>query len=153
MELPQFFMDALINGLHVQKALIDNGNMCFALVNERFVSQHHIPSIPISTRTIGGIFDGPCENIENVARFSVDIGGHRNRNVFAYVVPKQKENLILGRPWLKSNFAIIDEGKGELTFATSGVTVRDRSQVNSANYDHRLIGASAFSTLHRRAKH
>ena len=152
MESSQFHADVIVNDVYYQTSLIDNGNSCYATINTKLAKRCHIPLIPIPPRQIEGIFDGPCENIEHVARFSIDVGGHRNSPIFAYVVPNQKEDLILCRPWLQQNLAVLDEGNGTLTFAMTSVVVHDTTTAATHNYDHCCIGASAFAASYRRTR-
>lgn len=80
--------------------------------------------LPISPRTIGGVLkeEGQTQ-VTKIAKLNLDLGG-LICNAFAYIVPGQFEDLLLGRPFLKDTKAVINESKGTLTFA-NGISIRD----------------------------
>ena len=82
-------------------ALIDNGSMAYALIDKRLAGRLGLPLL----ETIPGQLQGVQETtsterdglVNQVTMFSLDIGAHKTQRVFAYVVSRQSEELILGR--------------------------------------------------------
>lgn len=99
-------------------ALIDNGSMAYALINERLVQKLGLPLLRTVPRQLQGVQGEGQQNglITHVTTFSLDIGAHKNPRVFAYVVPRQSEELILGRPWMRHQGASINEETLRLVF-------------------------------------
>ena len=122
MECPLFHTTAILNDVNVLTALIDNGAQSYASITQRLAEQLALPLLETS-RTVAGIFDGPTAKINHVTYFTMDVGGHKESRVFAYVVPGQTEELILGRPWLRGNQVTLVEGKAKLRFEAYGTEV------------------------------
>ena len=84
----------------------------------------NLEQLPISPRTIGGVLKEGKTQVTRIAKLSLDIGGYVCK-AFAYIVPGQFEDLLLGRPVLKDAKAILDKSKGTLTFKESNICIRD----------------------------
>jgi hypothetical protein len=78
-------------------SLIDNGCSCYATVNPATVRRHKLPTFAIPPRPVSGLFQDKQQMITEVAYGPMDIGGHQQHCVYAYVVPGQSEGLILGQ--------------------------------------------------------
>jgi hypothetical protein len=54
--------------------------------------------VDIDVRQIEGVVEGATAHLDKVTTFTLDIGGLKTTKVWAYIVPNQSEDLILGRP-------------------------------------------------------
>jgi len=148
MESRLFHAHAIINDVYNARALIDNGSGCYATVNPRVVQRMKLTTTPISSRPIGGVFEKGTRAVTEVAKFSFDIGGHATHNAFAYVLPGQHEDILLGRPWLHHQMAVIDESAKHLTFKMSGVRVYDTETHDTYDVAAKTLRVSQLSGAH-----
>ena len=144
METPQFFIDVLINNTHFQRSLIDNSSACYASTSEKLVNRLQLETIDIEPRYIKGLLEGRSESITKVAYALIDIRGNHQHQIFMYIVPHQRPDLILSRAWLQQQMAVINKAKGTLIFTMNGVTI---GSLPEKKYDHRTCGAPAYSIL------
>lgn len=149
METIPFYLDSIINDVHLQRTLIDNGNTGYGSASEWLVRKLQLPTLDISPRLIEGIFDGPTEQITKVTYLSLDVGGNKQEQVFLYVVPRQKEGLILGRAWLHDQHAVIDEASKSLTFKLSNITLKELPR---RKYEQLSCNAATFAAMALRAE-
>ena len=80
---------------------------------------------------------------EEVVYASLDVGGHQQRRVYFYVVPKLVgEAVIMGRPWFKSEKAYLDP-EDNLIIQSSGI----RINIDAAkkDLDCRQVSVVAFT--------
>ncbi|KAI0993647.1 hypothetical protein K3495_g14536, partial [Podosphaera aphanis] len=96
--------------------------------------------------------------ISKAASFCLDIGGIEINNAWAYVVPNQKEDLILGMPWLKNCHATLDTAQNKLTFKLHNLSLKsdeskagDKSRISNPLQISQVM-SSTFSGLVRKAK-
>jgi hypothetical protein len=87
-----------VNTVYNASALVDSGCLCYALVSRKFACRSHLERFSITPRMIEGI-DGKLLEIEEVARFTFDIYGHRE-HAYAYVIAYMDEDVILGKGWM-----------------------------------------------------
>jgi transposase InsO family protein/predicted aspartyl protease len=111
MECPLFHTSAIVDGLNSLLALIDSGAQSYASINEKLARKLSLPLLETTPRMVTGVFEGPMVIVDKATYFSLDVGGFKQQRIFAYVVPNQGEELILGRPWLKDNNAVLNEGR------------------------------------------
>lgn len=106
---PPLLVRSSVNETHNCIALADTGCTTYSIINERYVSRNRLQRIPISPRSMRG-FDGPREGlISEVAHFSLDVGGNKQQDMYAYIVPRlDGEDIILGLPWLYHQGVSID---------------------------------------------
>ena len=159
MECPLFHIDAFLNDYIPTTALIDNGSMAYALISRKFARRIGLPFLEIPLRRLQGVqdFGGIRSDIAEVTTFSLDIGAHKIQKVFAYVVPYQLEELILGRPWLQQQGACVDEGTSRLVFKDgTSIPSREASKRNPHSPYNTLqvsqILASTYAGLAKRSK-
>jgi hypothetical protein len=82
---PPFVVSAQIDRACYANTLIDTGCTTYGLVSLHFVQKHQLERIKIRPRPLRG-FDGPSPGqIEEVARFSLDIGGNYQPCVYLYI--------------------------------------------------------------------
>ncbi|KAK9323108.1 hypothetical protein V1517DRAFT_373280 [Lipomyces orientalis] len=96
----------------------------YGLVSARFVQRHQLKRIKIRSQSIRG-FSGPiADKIEEVAKFSLDIGGNYQSYVYLYVVPKiDGHDVILGTPWMRHQNAVPLPDRSKLVFRNSGIAI------------------------------
>ena len=157
MESSLFHTDVIVNGLYNARALIDNGSGCYASINPRVARRMKLQTVPITPRSIGGVFTNGISEVTEVAKFSFDVGGHVTHDAFAYVLPKQHEDLLLGRPWLQNQMAVIDESSKTLTFKMTGIRLYDTEKENpyrAAVQNLRVfqVCGAHYAAMARRAK-
>jgi len=107
-----------------------------------------LPTLSISPRSIGGVFEEGTRAVTEVAKFSIDIGGHVTHKAFAYVLPGQHEDILLGRPWLQNEMAVIDESAKHLTFKLSGVRIYDTETNDTYNAAAKTLRVAQLSGAH-----
>src|SRR6202161_3966697 len=84
---PPFVIAAQIDGVCFANTLIDCGCLSYGLISEKFAYKHRLERIPIPSRPING-YDGPSgQEINMVARVSLDVGGNRQPYAYFYIVP------------------------------------------------------------------
>ena len=122
-EFEQEYMDekpllvsALVNGVATSQALVDSGCLVYGIVSDRFIRRHQLSCVQIEPRalqSVEGVTDGA---VSQFVSLDLDIGGHRQRRVYMYVVPRiEGYEMILGKPWLRKERALLDAAKGCLT--------------------------------------
>lgn len=97
---PPFVVNAQIDRLSFANALVDSGCLSYAIISEQFAKKHNLERISIPARPMEG-YDGNEQQILEVARFALDIGGNYQPCIYAYVVTRMAEHdMILGLPWM-----------------------------------------------------
>ena len=141
-----FLVSALVNGISTSQALVDTGCLVYAVVSDHFVRRHQLPRVQVKPRHLQSV-DKVLENaISYITYFDIDIGGHQQRQVYAYIVRKiEGYEMILGKAWLRKEQALLDTTKGCITFLNSGLKVF--SEFEKSQYDHKQISASVYSYL------
>jgi hypothetical protein len=94
-----FYTTAFINDYNQTNTLINNSLIAYALINKQLVHKLNLPLLETAPRQLQGVQDAEEENriITHVTTFSLDVSAHKIQKVFAYVVLRQLEELILGR--------------------------------------------------------
>lgn len=159
MDVPLFYVDVLLNDLSYSKALVDSGCSCYALISERLVSKLQVDTIPIRPRPINGVFEDVARTINRVAHMSLDVGGHKQSRIYAYVMPDQHDDMILGKAWLQDQNVILRESSENphLEFSSTGIRIYGRRSVANetstiAEDAPRQISGNAFGLWTERAK-
>ena len=116
MESPLFYTHTILNGKTVLRTLVNSGCQAYATIKESTTRRLRLETLDIEPRQASGWTTESQQEIVKVAYFKTDIGGIGERNAWAYVVPQQQEDLILGRPWIKLEGANIDERKDWISF-------------------------------------
>jgi hypothetical protein len=81
--------------------------------------------------------------VSRVVSFDLDVGGHQQRQAYAYVVLKiEGYEMILGKAWLRKERALLDAAKGCLIFQDSGLEVYSEPEQNP--YSHKLVSTTVF---------
>lgn len=158
MEVPLFHTTVILNKCHSVRALIDDGCSGYATINEKFAQNLRLPMVPIEKRRMTGVLDDNNTTIQTVTKFCLDVAGLYTPKAWAYVVPGQVEEIILGKPWLKTHGAVINASKSFISFDYNNIKImsdeeslRDpESARNKMNVVQ--IAASTFAGLARRSK-
>jgi hypothetical protein len=155
MDGPLFHTDVRF-GSQFTVSLIDNGCSCYATVNPATVQRHKLPTLPIPPRSITGFLQGAGsqQTITQVAYGPMDIGGHQQDLVFAYVIPGQLDNLILGQKWMEDQDVELSPCNGYLTIKSTGIRIWNNNFSKKSNASTQLtqVSSSIFIGLVHRAK-
>ena len=114
----------LLDGIHcVLRPCLMVGVLPYGLIDES--TARKILNLPVSPlqRKVGLVSFGEYTNalMKEVVYASLDVGGHQQRRVYFYVVPKLvREAIIMGRPWFKSEKAYLDP-EDNLIIQSSGI--------------------------------
>ena len=153
MECPLFYTTTFINDIATTTTLVDDGSQSYAQINEQLAQKLSLPLLDTAPRTLGGVIDGPTTVIRHVTHFSLDIGGIKFPRIFAYVVPDQHEELILGRPWLKDNEVILIAAEDKLHFGRYDIDLYSNQVMGKKGFKGLTqVMASTYGGLARRAK-
>jgi hypothetical protein len=152
MDGPLFHTDVRFGSQFIS-SLIDNGCSCYATVSPAMVRRHKLPTLTISPRPVSGLFQGKRQTITQVAYGPMDIGGHQQHRVFAYVVPNQSENLILGQKWMEDQDVKLSPRKGYLTIKSTGIRIwNSNAKEGKAKIEYAQVCSSVFVGLVHRAR-
>src|SRR2546430_395057 len=142
-----FKINVLFNSSVFKSALIDNRYLYYATISERTTNSLRLPRIPISLRVLSQVTESPKNQTEVslVSYADIDIDRHKQRAYF-YVIPDQKEDVILGQAWIKHQNVRISPRNGRLTIGSSEIQLWNRAyQGPIAKGAPRIINAAAFS--------
>jgi hypothetical protein len=81
--------------------------------------------------------------ITEVAYGPMDIGGHQQDRIFAYVVPGQSDNLILGQKWMEDQDVELSPRNGYLTIKSTGVHIWNSNLSKRGNTNAQLTQVSS----------
>src|SRR5437667_5875790 len=123
-----FKIDVLFNSSVFKSVLIDNGCLYYATMSERTANSLRLPRFPISPRVLSQVTKSPENQTEvsSVSYADIDIDGHKQKAYF-YVIPSQKEDVILGQAWIKHQNVRISPRNGRLTIGSLGIQVWNRA--------------------------
>ena len=83
---PLFYVDACLNGERFVRGLIDSGCDSYAIINEKLSLSLELPRIKLPKPLILDGVLGKQGRIIHVTYFNLDIYGHEQKGVFAYVI-------------------------------------------------------------------
>jgi len=153
MECPLFYTTTFINDTDTATTLVDDGSQSYAQISERLAKKLSLPLLETAPRILGGVIDGPTTTICHVTHFSLDIGGVKLPRMFAYVVPNQHEELILGRPWLKDNDVTLVAKEDKLHFGRYDLDLYSNQVLEKKGFKELTqVMASTYNGIARRAK-
>ena len=93
-----FRVDVVIDRQKLIPALIDSGSEAYASVNNDLVQRLGLPRIQIPKRPLEGVAATYNGSISEVTYFSINIEGHTQERIYAYIISDQRERLILRMP-------------------------------------------------------
>jgi hypothetical protein len=95
MKTPPLTVDLIVNSIYNASALVDSGCLYYMLVSKKFARRSHLERFSITPQIIKGI-DRKLSEIKEVARFKLDMHGHRE-SAYAYVISYMAEDVVLGK--------------------------------------------------------
>lgn len=147
-----FHITAIINDFHQARALVDDGSSAYATLSERLVKKLKLPTINVSQRQMTGVLDSMKGYIHHVAAFGLDIGGIKSDRVWAYVIPGQTEDVIIGRPWLIQHKALQDPAHSVINFKEYDITLYNEDNTDRKEDKFTRICGASFGSYLRRSK-
>ncbi|KAI0994661.1 hypothetical protein K3495_g13520, partial [Podosphaera aphanis] len=124
MNTSPFLVNALLNDIKMVQALVDNGCLCFGIIDDELTTRLQLPRIPISPRpleTVEGTSEKPT--VEAITYISLDLDGYVTPKLWLYIVPHSTYQLILGKKWLEDQDAIIHSKDQRLELRKLGGSV------------------------------
>ena len=112
-----FQVDTVIDRQKLILALIDNSSAAY----DDLVQRLALPRIQIPKRPREGV---AATHNGSISYFSIDIEGHTEERIYAYIIPDHREKLILGTPWPRAEAAVCDPQSDELHIHSSGVSAK-----------------------------
>ena len=106
-----------MNGAQFAKSLVDTGCLSYATVSDSLVKAFDLPRIRISPRILDGVVANQGK-IHHMTYFDIDVHGHQQGRIFAYVIPGQIEEMMLGLPWMKEVDAHFSARRGYMDIFT-----------------------------------
>ena len=95
------YIDILINSVTSTRTLCDFGCQCFATVSEQFVKERGLDASSIQPRHLEQVTTTKNRSIiRQIAVFISDIDGMEEK-IVSYVIPRQIDNIILGKGWME----------------------------------------------------
>ena len=99
-------------------------------MNRSLVESLDLPRIPIIPRRLDGVVPN-LGRIDSVTYFDMDVHGHQQSRVFAYIIPNQEDEMMLGDPWLHHVNGRYSPRKGYLDiYSQSGEKTRCWNRAN-----------------------
>jgi hypothetical protein len=92
------------------------------------------------------------EAIALLTSMDMDIDNHKRVTAFFYVIPIQKNDVVLGRPWVDAEQVLMDPVKGELTLGTSGLVAKEYGRGKEIDLPGMMQTASRFEALARKVR-
>ncbi|KAL5604592.1 uncharacterized protein BROUX77_004778 [Berkeleyomyces rouxiae] len=108
------YIDVVLNKTCSTSAFVDSGCLCLATVSPRTATRAHAAILPICPRPIAQVVDDRNPPvIDQVAVFDLGLGG-LDEKLYAYIVPGQSEDLILGQGWIAKHDASLRPAQNEV---------------------------------------
>jgi len=146
-----FQAELLVDGLEFVDALIDHGSNSYAIVNKSFSQIHDLACFQIPPRSLRGV-TGLAGTVDQVCHFSIDLDGHKQSNVFAYVVEHAQHPIILGLPWIRDQDVVYDPQIDSLDIRSTQTHVSRSTTQREQKYSIKATSPSAMQACIRQAK-
>ena len=146
MDFKGVYVNLLLDSILPISALADTGCSSFAVISERVVQKHQLDTVRISLEQVTGVQDNATHE---VAWLHIDMDGFEDR-VLAYVIPGQKEDLILGAAWLAKHEAMVDVANQRLVMPHLGIYLGQRAPLERDRTIVELGGEAMKQLLHRK---
>ena len=91
------------------QALVDNGCLCYGIIDDELTSKLNLPRISILPRTLETA-EKITENkpvIEAITYVSLDLDGYLTPKLWLYIVPHSSHSMIIGKKWLEEHDAVV----------------------------------------------
>lgn len=152
MDSQPFYVNIGINREYYSTAHVDSGCLCYGTVNEALVRKARLPRIPITPRTLDEVSTSLPGAIRGVTYADIDIDGYRKKRFFFYVIPEQKDEVLLGRTWMNREDVVLYPSKGLLHIGSQDHWVNERDPDHHERYELYGQPAATFAGLVRRAR-
>ncbi|KAF7441640.1 Pol protein [Pyrenophora tritici-repentis] len=142
-----------VNGLHFTRAMFDNGCHSYMAISDRLQRKLQLPTLLIRPRTLEQVAGVDYNAINRVSFFDIDIDGHRQRRVWAYIIPQMQQDVILGLPWARSQEVTIrhsDYGDSLHIGTTDTYVTLRKDPTWTTDNSTKVVSAAVFSALARR---
>ena len=98
-----------MNDIYLVQPLADTGCLTNAMVSERFARKSGMDLLDVEPRALWQVVkdQGKPPIIQQVAKFRIDVQGH-SVPMWAFVLPGQEEEMILGRAWMDTHDARLE---------------------------------------------
>ncbi|KAL2885278.1 Retrotransposable element Tf2 155 kDa protein type 1 [Ceratocystis lukuohia] len=108
------YIDVTLNKNILTAAFVDSGCLCLATISPRTVLRCKATTLPIVPRPVEQVIGDPNPPIiTQIAVINLGLGGH-DEKLYAYIVPDQTEDLILGQRWLTDHDASVRPSQNEV---------------------------------------
>ncbi|KAF4474522.1 Transposon Tf2-8 polyprotein [Colletotrichum fructicola Nara gc5] len=153
MDQEGLYVNIGINTTYFTRALYDDGCHCYMSISLKLARKLRLPTIDITPRDLLQVSHVQKRAITQVAYFDIDIDGHKQQRVFAYVIPDQTEDVILGIPWARQQDVQVRPRYNELYVGTTGtyITIR-HSPTWDSDPTIRSVAASTLTTIIRSSR-
>lgn len=120
-----FLVNALLNDVKMVQALVDNGCLCYGIIDDKLTNELNLPRFPISPRVIETAEDASQNKpiVDSITNVSLDLDGYITPKLWLYVVLHSTHILILGKKWLEDQDAIIHSKEQRLELRKTGGSV------------------------------
>ena len=152
MDCEPMYVNFGTNRTHYTLAFVDNGCSYFASISNRYARRLQLSRIPIQPRDLEQVNYVAKDAIRYVTYADTDIDGHKLNRMFFYIIPDQKEDIILGLPWMIQEKVTISPAKGILKIGTPGLVVKARTPGKEEPYNLSQQMSSVFAALVQRAR-
>ena len=108
------YIDILINSITSTCALCDFGCQCFATMSKQFMKERGLDASSIQPRPLEQVMTTKNQPmIWQIVVFIADID-EMEEKIVAYVIPRQIDNIILGKGWMERHDVSIRPAKGQV---------------------------------------
>lgn len=143
METMPMMVDVQVNDIAYEEALVDTGNTCYITISGKLAMKLKLPQQELlRPRRVQGVSQGMDEMITHLAWAKIDIGGYQIKKAYMYVIPKQRQAMILGLRWMEEHAVTVDCDNKVLKFYRRGIEVK--SSLMKPQIDCVLLKATGF---------
>lgn len=112
------------------QALVDNGCLCFGIIDEALTIKLDLPRISITPRYLETA-EASTNNkpiVKDITFVSLDLDGYTTDKLWLYVVPQSSHPIILGKKWLEDQDAVIHSREQRLELRKQNGSVYSAKQ-------------------------
>ncbi|KAI0994789.1 hypothetical protein K3495_g13393, partial [Podosphaera aphanis] len=107
------------------QALVDNGCLCYGIIDDALTTKLNLPHISITPRYLETAEELTRDKpvVEAVTFVSLDLDGYLTPKLWLYVVPQSSHPMILGKKWLEDQDALIHSKEQRLELRKNGGSI------------------------------
>ncbi|KAI0992775.1 hypothetical protein K3495_g15410 [Podosphaera aphanis] len=107
------------------QALVDNGCLCYGIIDDASTSKLNLPRIPIPPRFLETAENSSKDKpvVEAVTFISLDLNGYLRPKLWLCIVPRSSHTMILGKKWLENQDAVIHSKEQRLELRKGGGSI------------------------------